>query len=129
MKIKNQDILNFVSTSFVEKRLPVRVAYAISVNLSEAQAAVKAYDEQRKVLLKKYAVVGEDGEPIIENGTYKINDEKLEKWNEEIKELLETETEMNVTTFSLDDLAKCDGPDFDNLTISEITILKFMIKK
>lgn len=126
MKVTNQEILNFAALQLKTKRLPVRVAYAISVNAAEAEAKIKAYDEQRKALLEQHAVKDENGEPVIENGNYKVVDPV--DWNVDIQELLDTEAEMNVTTFSLDDLAKCDEPGFDTLSVAEITAMKFMIK-
>lgn len=126
MKVTNQDILNFAALQLKNKRLPVRVAYAVSVNAAEAEAKIKAYDEQRKVLLQHHALKDGDGNPIIENGNYTV--ENPISWNNDIQELLNTEAEMTVTTFSLDDLAKCDGSDFDTLTVAEITAMKFMIE-
>lgn len=126
MKVTNQEILNFAALQMKTKHLPVRVAYAISVNAVEAEAKIKAYDEQRKALLQQHADKDENGKPIIENGNYKVADPV--RWNADIQELLEAEAEMNVTTFPLDDLAKCDGPDFDSLSVAEITAMKFMIE-
>lgn len=126
MKVTNQEILNFAALQMKTKHLPVRVAYAISVNAVEAEAKIKAYDEQRKALLQQHAVKDENGEPVIENGNYKVADPV--RWNADIQELLEAEAEMNVTTFPLDDLAKCDDPDFDSLSVAEITAMKFMIE-
>jgi hypothetical protein len=125
MKVTNKDIIDFAALQLKNKKLPVRVAYAISVNSAEAEAKIAAYDEQRKVLLEKHAVKGEDGKFVIENGNFTVKDPI--GWNNDIQELLNTEAEMNVTTFSLDDLAKCDNADFDTLTIAEITAMKFMI--
>lgn len=126
MKIRNQEILNFLSIKFGEKHLPIRVAYAIAVNVEEAAKKIKAYDELRIKLLEKYAEKDEEGKAIIEDDQYKVTD--MEKFNEEFTELKETEVDMNVTTVSLDDLAKCDNPEFDSLTVPEISILSFMIE-
>ena len=127
MKLTNQEILNFLNYGIVNKKLPVRVGYAVSVNTEEFSSKVKAYEKQREILLEKYAEKDEKGKPAVEGAQYKIKD--AENWNKDVKELLETETEVNVTTCTLDDLAKCDSSDFDSLTVLELSVLKFMIEK
>jgi len=121
----NQEILNFANSMFGNKHLPVKIAYAISKNANAVADAVKAYDDTRKKLLDQFAKKDENGEPIITNGQYDIED--AEKWNEEIRELLETETEVAIHTVSIDEFEKCDDPRYDTLTVAEMSILKFMI--
>lgn len=129
MKIKNQDIINFINTAanIKHKHLPIKVAYAISVNVAEAESKFVAYEEQRKALLEKHVVKDEEGKMIIDNGSYTVADP--DAWSSEIKELLDATAKMNVTTFTIEDLAKCDEPDFDSLTVSELAVLNFMIEK
>lgn len=57
MKLKNKDILNFVNgcASLREKRLPVKLGYAIKKNLAAVSDAANAYDAERQELLEKYA--------------------------------------------------------------------------
>lgn len=123
----NQEILNFANSMFGNKRLPVKIAYAISKNVNAVADAMKAYDETRKNLLDQFAKKDEKGEPVINNGQYEIED--AEGWNNEIRELLETETEVQVHTVSIDEFEKCDDPRYDTLTVAEMSILKFMIKE
>ena len=61
MKLKNKDILNFVNgcASLREKRLPVKLGYAIKKNLAAVSDAANAYDAERQELLEKYAAKGE----------------------------------------------------------------------
>ena len=72
MKLKNKDILNFVNgcASLREKRLPVKLGYAIKKNLAAVSDAANAYDAERQELLEKYAAKGEDGKFLVENGQY-----------------------------------------------------------
>ena len=127
MKIKNQEIMNFLSVDFAKKHLPIRVGYAILVNVEEAAKKAKAFEEQRMKLVKEHAVKDENGEPVVVDNQYNI--ENLTEFNDEMSVLRETETEMNVTTVTLDDLAKCDDGCFDSLTVAEVAALNFMIEK
>lgn len=125
MKIKNREILNFANTHFGDKHLPVKISFAISKNAEAVAGALKAYEETRKSRLEKYAKKDEDGKPVVKDGNYVIED--LEKWSEEIRELLDTETEVMIQEVSIDEFAKCDDPCFDTLSVAEMSILKFMI--
>ena len=52
MKLKNKDILNFVNgcASLREKRLPVKLGYAIKKNLAAVSDAANAYDAEHQEL-------------------------------------------------------------------------------
>lgn len=126
MKITNQEVLNFAGTSFGSKHLPVRISYAISKNADAIAGALKAYEETRKNLLERFAKKDEEGKAVIENGNYVIDD--MEQFAKEMNELLTVETEVIVQEVSIDEFAKCDEAGFDRLTVSEMAILKFMIK-
>ena len=129
MKITNKEIINFLNTPVIKKRLPIRVAHAIAVNIEEANAKYKVYEANRISMVEKYAEKDENGEPIIENNEYVVSDVNLEKANKEVEELINVEVEMPVTTVTLDDLAKCDGSEFDSLTVAELIRINFMIEK
>ena len=127
MKIKNKDILEFASLKLGDKHLPVKVAFAISVNAEAANGALKAFNEQRTTMIEKYAKKNEKGEPMIaKNGMYESD--KKEEWNEEYEELLNAEAEIAVSTIKMKDLLKCDESGFDSLSLSEIALLRFMIE-
>ena len=78
MKLKNKDILNFVNgcASLREKRLPVKLGYAIKKNLAAVSDAANAYDAERQELLEKYAAKGEDGKFLVESEQYSIEDKR-----------------------------------------------------
>ena len=63
MKLKNKEILKFVNGCFSlrEKKLPVKLGYAIKKNLSSLEDAANAYDAEHKELLDKYATKDENG--------------------------------------------------------------------
>lgn len=127
MKLTNQQILNFINSGIASKKLPVKFAYAISVNISNVSSALTAYNKQREKLLEDYAKKGEDDKPVIENNCYVFEDEA--GWSGAMAELLETEAEVSVTKVSEDVLEKCDNPEFDSLTVSELSAIGFMIEQ
>ena len=53
MKITNQEILNFIQLNIGEKKLPVHLSYAISINLAKFKPIVDVYNEHRiKIVLE-----------------------------------------------------------------------------
>ena len=113
MKLKNKDILNFVNgcASLREKRLPVKLGYAIKKNL-------------RQELLEKYAAKGGDGKFLVENGQYSIEDK--EGFAKDLDELLAIETEVGIHTVSEEEIEKCDDPRYDALTVADLETLEIM---
>lgn len=125
MKLSNRKILDFINSDLVSKKLPIKLAYAISVNVSAVEGAIKAFNNQRTNLIEKYAKKGEDGKPISDDGKYII--ENTKEWNESINELLDAESDVNVTTITLDLLEKCDDEAFDKLSVGELAVISFMV--
>ncbi|MCB6992443.1 hypothetical protein LI177_02955 [bacterium 210820-DFI.6.37] len=126
MKLTNDKIINFLNLEISKKRLPIRLAYAISVNAAAIAPAVEAYNKQRKELLEKYAEKDEDGNLVARDGQYKIVDP--EGWNRDIMELLSAEAEVNISSVPVEVLEKCDEPQFYNLSIDELNAINFMIE-
>ena len=116
-------ILNFVNgcASLREKRLPVKLGYAIKKNLAAVSDAANAYDAERQELLEKYAAKGEDGKFLVENGQYSIEDK--EGFAKDLDELLAIEIEVGIHTVSEEEIEKCDDPRYDALTAVSYTHL------
>ena len=55
MKMKNSEIVAFLNicAGLRQKRLPVRLAYAIKKNISSVQEAAAAYTDERKELIEQ----------------------------------------------------------------------------
>ena len=127
MKVKNVEIINFANSTLANKKLPTKLSFAIAVNSEEAAKKIKVYDEERKKLAEQMAKKDEEGKPVIEDNYYIFEDP--DAWSNTIQELLDTEVEVAMTTVTLDEVAKCDEPEFDALTIPELSVIKFMIEK
>lgn len=127
MKLTNQQILNFVNSGIQKKNLPIKLAYGISVNLSSIEPALIAYNKQREELIEKYVKKDDEEKPLTENGFYVFKDRT--GWDKSITELLETKAEVSITQVPERVLIKCDNPEFDSLTVPELSAIQFMIKQ
>lgn len=125
MKLSNKKMIEFAKVDFASKKLPVKLAYALSLNIEAIRGALKAYDEQRMKLVEEHAKKDADGKPVIEDNNYVVED--IAKWMAAIDELLMSEAEVTITTITIDDLEKCDSPDFDGLSVEELALMNFMI--
>lgn len=127
MKLKNEQIVNFANMRAKGRKFPVRLFYALTMNGNAIVPALKAYTESREELIKKYAKKDEEDKPIVnDSGNYEFED--VEAWNKDIKELLEAEAEVPVTTIPMSVVEKCDQPDFESLSFDDMDAIKFMIE-
>ena len=129
MKVKNSQLLNFNQLAVGDKKLPAKLGYAIAVNTTAIRGAVETYFNERNKKVEECANKDKDGNPIIkEDESYDIPEEKLTALNDELKELLEMEVEVPITTVPFKIIEKCDRDEFDCLTPSELFTLQFMIE-
>lgn len=115
------------------KNLPVKVSYAIAKNIKVLNEEYKTIDEQRIKLCEKYADKDDDGKAVMEKKGekefYKFSDGNEVKMNDEYKELLEEEAELDIHTVDITEFEKCDMSDrYDILTPAEYANLEFMIE-
>ena len=127
MKVKNIELFNFINSELGNKRLPAKLSLAISVNVEEAGKKIEIYEKERIKIAEAHAKKDENGEPVIENSKYVIEDPVA--WRKEHQELVNAEVECAMTTVTIDDITKCDEPGFDSLTVNEMTVIRFMIEK
>lgn len=129
MLLKNKEILTFINGcgSLKEKKLPVKLGYAIKKNISAVGDAAKAYDEEYKELLNKYGTKDEKGNLVEENGRCPIEDGQ--NFTKDLEELLDIETEVNIHTITEDELRSCDDSRYDPLSVSDLDTLEIMIRE
>lgn len=125
-KVKNIDIVNFMSMQIGNNTWPIKLLNALTNNAEACQGAFKAYNDNRMKLIEQHGKRNEEGDLIIEDNHYIFDD--VTKWSEDINELQMAEVELPITMVSLDDVAKCDLPEFTSLSLDEFRILKFMIE-
>lgn len=125
MKITNQEILNFIALPIGEKKLPVQLSYAISVNLAKFKPILDVFNEHRMKLVLEHCKKDSNGNPLVEDDCYLFED--VAGWNKAITELHQAEVEVDLTTVPIEVLAKCDDSSFDSLSVNEVNAMGFMI--
>lgn len=67
MKLKNRDIVNFINgcTALKEKKLPIKIGYAVHRNILSLAEAAEAYNVAREKIIKEHAEKDYKGELII----------------------------------------------------------------
>lgn len=84
--ISSQDSLSKI----LNLKLPIKVAYKISKLVNRMQPDLKIYEEQRTKLVKEL------GELVDEKtDSWRVKAENSEKFNEEIKKVLDVEVDLN----------------------------------
>ena len=105
MKIKNGVMVRFLNLSdgLLKKKLPIKLFYALNVNLNALSGVVKAYQEAY---------------------------EKAKDNEKELAELINQEVDVNIQMISKDTLELIDtDPKFDPLTWEEFMGINFMIEE
>lgn len=126
MKLTNQALLNSIPTlqKLSQEQLPIKISYTISKNIKAIEEELKIYEEERQKLIKKYAELDKEGKPKVnDNGIYIIKQENQLDFNKEVLELLNIETDINISKIDLNAL--------EGLKISplELTSVDFLIKE
>ena len=128
MKIKNSQIVNFINgvTNLKEKKLPIKLGYAITRNIKIMDPVATSYEEERQKILGKYAEKDDSGKFKVEDGSYIISD--ISGYEREMEELLGIENEMQLHTVTIEEIEKCDMEQFDSLSVQDITLLDLMME-
>ncbi len=126
MKLKNRDIVNFINgcTALKEKKLPIKIGYAVHRNILSLAEAAEAYNVAREKIIKEHAEKDYKGELIIRDDYYVFKDKQA--FNKDLEELLGIDTEVNLHTISEKDIEKYDDSRYDALTLSDIDTLCIM---
>lgn len=126
MKLSNEKILNdsVKLGEISQKQLPVKVSYAIAKNIAKLELELNIYNKQREKLIEKYSIKDEKGKTIIdENKQIKLQEDHLEEWNKDIKELLAIENEVDIHKFSINAL------EGYSMTPAELRVIDYMIEE
>ena len=128
MKIRNSQIVNFINgvMNLKEKKLPIKLGYAITRNIKIMDPAATSYEEERYKILGKYAEKDDSGKFKVEDGSYIISD--ISGYEREMEELLGIENEMQLHTVTIEEIEKCDMEQFDALSVQDITLLDMMME-
>lgn len=124
-KLTNKEIIEKVSMlgEISNRKLPVKVSYAIGKNISKIESELKHYNKEREKIVDKYCEKDEEGNLKIENGNYVIKENEIENWNKDMKDLQEIVVEIEVHTFNIELL---NGYD---MSPNEMMCIDFMLGK
>lgn len=132
MKIKLSDLENIIVGlgNLGEKRLPVKLSYAVTKNRKVLTAEYETLMEQRKSILEADCLKDESGKPVFDdNNAYQYETAEVKQdVLAAVGELLGTETDVEIMTVALPAVERCDEPGFDTLTGADMTVLEFMIE-
>lgn len=109
------------------KKFPVRVSYAIAKNLKVLLKEHEDFEYSRIEICKDYAEKDEKGDPLVEDGSYVILDEKKQEFNEEIDSLARIDAELNIIKVDLSEFDKCEDEKYDLPNAYDFEALDFMI--
>lgn len=92
----------------------IKIAYAIRKTKENLKRALKPYDEILEELMKRC-----NSEEAAKKNIFKVSPDHREEWNQELKELQDIETEVDIYTFKLDNLkdVELDVTDLEALSI------------
>lgn len=125
IKIKS-DVLN----SMANLKMPYGLAKAVAQNLLELQTDLKLIEDKRLELVEKYSDKDESGNPMTENGCFKISDEQRTLFEADYGMFLtETKTDINVHKISEDVLEQLSDKRYDAVTPRFMIELDFMVEK
>lgn len=131
MKITNRQLLTICNgiSKIRQKKLPVKLGYAINKNLSAMQDSAAAYNNERERIVNQYCAKDENGQVKITGTQYEFPDSKhLSAYMGEMQELLNIENNLDIHMVSVEDVEKCDSDKYDALTPEELEVLTFMIE-
>ena len=120
MKLTNNTIYTLaISQEFEDFKsyIPAKANFAIQKNFSAIANAAKEIDKARIEVIKHYGVEDET------DGKYTIPQENLEKANQELLELFELEQELDIRTFTIEDLGSAE------FTPAQMQTIMFMIEE
>ena len=117
----NRDVVNFCNARqiFGNKKLPVRLAFALKLNYEKLKTCADAHNKQFAEIKKKYTK---------ENGELTDDTKELEEFAKDIDELMSTKVACDIQKVDISLLEKCDQDQFDSLSLDEVEILNFMIE-
>lgn len=120
MKIKNYEAINlYVKLGEILKNysFKARVCQTIVSNKNKLKEIADNFEEARQTLVKSLADKDENGEPIVKDNNYVIQDK--DRLNKEFAELQVIESDIELKPISVDDLEdkEINGADYEALSV------------
>ena len=119
--MRNSDIINIINginrnSGIMQKRLPVKLLFALKRNISALNTAIGVYRETLDTICGQHGISSEQiGAEAMPDGLA-----------EEISDLLNEEADVSIVWVP-EDVLDVDSNRYDALTFSELSALEFMI--
>lgn len=107
IEVQVKDIVNSteIFSALSQKKLNMRMAYQLAKIIKEVQKEFELFQETRMKLINEYAERDEGGQlKVDENNNFTIPKEKIQDFQKELNELLETQVELQINKINLDEL-------------------------
>ena len=123
-------------TQLADKRLPVKLALAVSRNLSKLAAEAETIERQRVRICEDCADHDTDGKPVMTESVidgnrvseYRIASERAEEFQGQISDLLDTDIPVSIMTVKPDVIELIDSDRYDPLTPAQLAGIEWMIE-
>lgn len=105
IKVQLKDIVNSVDTFqiIMQQSFKGSLAFKIARLARELNKEMETFNEQRKKIIEEYCLRDSNGEiEVLENGNIQIDPEKIQDFNAEITNILDTEVEINANKLPID---------------------------
>lgn len=110
-----------------DKLFPAKMNYALAKNVVAMEQEVKIYTRNRNDIIKKFAVIGEDGNPVVADNKYTFDsDEKQEQFISAMEELETTDIDVDIRKVSGSILEDADAK-YDQPTAADLIALDIML--
>lgn len=122
IEVQVKDIVNSaeIFSTLSQKKLNMRMAYQLAKIIKEVQKEFELFQETRMKLINEYAERDEDGQlKVDENNNFTIPKEKIQDFQKELNELLETQVELQINKINLDELENVEFTPMELIKIEK----------
>lgn len=127
MKLTNEKIIAFKELDVADKKLPIKLSWAIAANDIAIAPFADAFYKKKNEIIQKYAKKDNDGQILVDENN-NLSMQNATEWIQEMNDLFSATIEIPITTVSINELEKCDTENFDSLSVAEIGYIAFMIE-
>lgn len=120
------ELINSQSTFRELATMPIRLktSFAIARIIREVEAEMNIFEQSRQVLLDKYSVKDENGQPkTTDDGNIMIQTDLIDNYNKDVQELLAEKITLNANPIRLEELENLE------LTPSQVYMIEGFIEE
>lgn len=110
------------------KKLPVKMSLILIRNSKKLEEVVTDIEDKRFEIISQYADKNQNGQILSEDGQFKVSN-NITGFENDLKELFNTQINIQLDNISMQDIEKCDEDKFDSLTMEEVEVLQYIVKE